>query len=233
MTAMTWAPGKYLTVPAISAMPGQPGTPAEQFSLAASTLGSHVVEAAPIPIDMVTPSDVAYSTLAYSPDGSRLAAATTSGVVLINLTLTGTTLRARILSTLQMDNAGDEADAITWSPDGQRLAALCINSIPTSVLNVWNIASGAKTLTTFNLPKSTTKLQTLAWSPAPKSTLLAAGSGGNDGNVYLWDSATGNSPTHTLNGPHAPVTALAWSHDGKWIAASYSDNQNSILLWKV
>lgn len=234
MTAMTWAAGKYLTVPITSAMPGQPGTPAVQFALVASTLGNHIVSAAPLPIAVISNnSSIETNSLAYSPDGSRLATATTSGVVLISLTLTGTALKARILSTLPMDNSGDEADTVSWSPDGQHLAAISINSIPASVLNVWNMANGSKMPTTLNLPDSTTKLQTLAWSPAPKSTLLAAGSGGHDGNIYLWDIASGNSPTRTLNGPSAPVTALAWSHDGQWIAASYSDNQNSILLWKV
>jgi WD40 repeat protein len=158
-------------------------------------------------------------------------------VAIISLTLAGTTPDVRLLSTFQMDDLGDEADAISWSPDGQRLAALCISpntelNAP-SILDVWNIASDAKTPTTLSLPKSATKLQTLVWSPAPKSALLAAGSGGNDGNVYIWNATAGHSPIRTLNGLLAPVTALAWSHDGQWIAAAYSDDQNSILLWKV
>jgi len=88
-----------------------------------------------------------------------------------------------------------------------------------------------------SLPGSDTILNTVAWSPAPTSTHLAAGD--MNGAVHIWEVNPGNSqgnalPTRTLTGVKgATVTALAWSIDGRWLAAGFNDANDSVLIWKI
>ncbi|MBA2679474.1 MAG: hypothetical protein H0U76_13890, partial [Ktedonobacteraceae bacterium] len=82
-----------------------------------------------------------------------------------------------------------------------------------------------------NLTTISGQLSCVAWSPA-KRFLLAAGS--SSGKVYLWNiQASGASLTRTFPGITGRVTALNWSHDGRWLAASYDDNLDSILVWRL
>lgn len=129
---------------------------------------------------------------------------------------------------------------VTWSPDGQYVAAITnaelIPKYLVSQLAVWQPAGGQSTRLSLSLPSSDTILTTVAWSPAATSTLLAAGS--RDGGVYLWNvdpqHMQGNTlPIRRLTGLQAQVTALAWSIDGRWLAAGYNDTNKSILLWKM
>jgi WD40 repeat protein len=76
----------------------------------------------------------------------------------------------------------------------------------------------------------------MAWCPAPANAqtyLVAAGT--KDGNVIIWNYLKNTQPAGTLNsgGLNAEVLALAWSADGQWLAASYKDNDSTILIWKI
>ncbi|HEV2660808.1 MAG TPA: hypothetical protein VGU68_09415, partial [Ktedonobacteraceae bacterium] len=73
----------------------------------------------------------------------------------------------------------------------------------------------------------------LACNPARTNPGFATGN--QSGEVYLWQFADKSSPLKTLdsNGITEAVTALAWSHDGHWLAASFSDDNASILIWKI
>jgi WD40 repeat protein len=66
----------------------------------------------------------------------------------------------------------------------------------------------------------------LAVAFGPNGKLLA--SGGNDGMVRLWDTATGRSLAR-LPVPGAGVRAVAFAPDGKAVAAA--DNDGTVLLW--
>ena len=64
----------------------------------------------------------------------------------------------------------------------------------------------------------------VAWSP--DGTRLA--SAGHDGEVRLWDPATGHHLT-TLTGHTGPATAVAWSPDGTRLASAGDDRE--VRLW--
>jgi WD40 repeat protein len=180
--------------------------------------------------------------LAASPDGSMQAIASGLGVLVGKLDLSGKEAAWKnSVPLLKFGSKYYPAGAVTWSPDGKYVAAInnaqFISSLmPSSELVVWNWQSGDQTA--MALPRPDAVLTTLAWSPVPSSTLMAAGS--KDGSVYIWkfnsNAATGagNSlPIRTLKGLNAEITTVAWSADGRWLAAGYKDTQDSILIWKL
>jgi serine/threonine protein kinase len=185
--------------------------------------------------------DFAYA-LAASPDGSMQAIASGLGVLVGQLDLSGKKAAWKnVVPLLKFGSNYYPAGGVSWSPDGKYVAAInnaqFISSLmPASELVVWNWQSNGQT--SMALPRPGAVLTTLAWSPAPSSTLIAAGS--KDGAVYIWNfnsnatTGTGNSlPIRTLRGLNAEITALAWSTDGRWLAAGYKDTRDSILIWKL
>jgi eukaryotic-like serine/threonine-protein kinase len=187
--------------------------------------------------------------LALPPDASKLAMGTFSGITVGVPVVSGSKVSWKTPPTLltfdgtkPLTNDGSKPPAadVTWSPDGRYVAGitnpLFVPKYIRSQLAVWNPQQGDSSRTSLSLPRADAILTKLAWSPAPTSTQLAAGS--KDGSVYLWnvnpDNFRGNAlPVRTLTGPAAEVTALAWSPDGRYLAAGYKDTNDSILIWKL
>ena len=177
-----------------------------------------------------------------SPDGSRQAIGTGIGVIVGQLDHSGPTIQWKTEAFLPFDKTNYyPIGAVTWSPDSKYVAAInhpqfVGKFMPNSLFSVWDWQSG--TQMPFTLPNNTTVFTTAAWCPAPASKLLATGS--KDGKVYLWNfnsqtaTGAGNAlPIRTLTGLNAEITTLAWSFDGRWLAAGYKDTKDSILIWKV
>ena len=225
ISALAWTPARYCALAVNKA------NAETQLVFAGPALKGQLTTPVSLPIDLTGQSGFFPSTLAYSPDGTKLAMGAVEGAALASVAIQGTTAHVRLLSTLQINDSGAEIDAVSWSPGGQYLAGMNINSGdgPGSTVVAWNVADGTRRH--LGLPDSAVIVQTLAWSPAPASTLLAAG--GQDGKVYVWDISGNALPLRTLNGLPAAVQALAWSKDGRWIAAGYQDRNSSILLWKM
>lgn len=123
---------------------------------------------------------------------------------------------------------------VAWSADGRYLAGIKDNySKPTSI-SIWDLQTQISPPARVLPDDVSTYLITITWSPAPASTRIAAG--GNNGNVYIWDS-NGNALPLAVKSPpakiQAAVRALSWSMDGQWLAAAYNDQNASIVVWKM
>ncbi len=187
---------------------------------------------------LLTSTTLSYGKLlSSSPDGSLLAIAVSTNVVIGEVSVSRKAAkwqqRSRPLQIL--DNGfEEEVDGVTWSPDGKYVAAFSQRSGNTSVIAWWRWKEGKQVPVPLNLPSSDTGLTTLSWCPNPSSTLIAAGS--KNGTVYVWDTKGSGVPVRILEGSKAgnkPVGALEWSADGTWLAAGYQDVNASILVWNM
>ena len=126
-------------------------------------------------------------------------------------------------------------DKVAWSPDGQRIVSG--DSLGMDPPVVWDAQSG-KVLLTLQLEAGGTSpyLGGLAWSP-DGSLIIGGGSlmgpsGMNNGLLMLWDANTGKQLRLLSDGMTGQrINTLAWSPDGKWLAAGLSGSQ--IILWDM
>jgi WD40 repeat protein len=153
--------------------------------------------------------------LAISPDGERLASASTDATVKIWKVATG-----RLETNLTMFNF--PIVAVAFSPDGQTLAFGGGNpEQQLAELGVWDLAAGERRRN-FKSPNNT--VFALAFSPDGKT--LA--SGGLDQVVRFWDVATGDE-VRTIKGHKEPIWSLAFHPSGKSIATASWDQ--TVRVW--
>ncbi|MCG8365818.1 MAG: NB-ARC domain-containing protein, partial [Pseudanabaenales cyanobacterium] len=148
--------------------------------------------------------------IAFSPDGERLAVGDTNGEIHLWRVADGQTL-------LSYRGHTNWIWSVAWSPDGKTLASGSADY----TVRLWSPNSG-ECLNT--LPGHTNVVFSVAWSP--NGRILASGSA--DHTVKLWNSSSGEC-LKTLKGHTSQVWAVAWSPDGQ-ILASGSDDQ-TVRLW--
>jgi WD40 repeat protein len=156
--------------------------------------------------------------LAFSPDGKRLAAATVGGLFIVDLTTH---------QLLVFTNSGSPLIVVhgvmTFSPDGHFL----VTSDVAGNLTVWDTMTGTPVRA---FPAASARFSSGA-TFSPGGSLLAMGEQGND--VTLVDGHD-FSTVVTLHGPTAStaiVVQVAFSPDGKMLAALNSTG--TITLWQL
>ncbi|MFI5956280.1 toll/interleukin-1 receptor domain-containing protein [Cryptosporangium sp. NPDC051539] len=156
---------------------------------------------------------VAIWSMAFSPDGSRIAVGDGRGGVTLWRPSTGTDVppsfsghRSLVLS-------------MAFGPDGSLLATTSGDR----TVRVWNVLTGEETSGAASGGRSST-----TWSVAfsPDGSILAAGS--NDGTVRLWDQTTGLERHRPLIGHRGAVNAVGFGPDGLLATGGWD---GSLRLW--
>ncbi|KAH0543088.1 hypothetical protein FGG08_002602 [Glutinoglossum americanum] len=148
--------------------------------------------------------------VAFSPDGKRLASGSSDYTVMIWDAETGA-----MQSSLK--GHSDSVRSVAFSPDGKRLAS---GSHDHTVM-LWDAETGAVQST---LRGHSDSVLSVAFSPDGKR--LASGS--HDHTVMLWDAETG-AVQSTLKGHSNLVQSVAFSPDGKRLASGSHDH--TVMLW--
>ena len=149
------------------------------------------------------------------------------GVLVGKVTIAGTQVQWQPYPLLEMNN---EITTIAWSAGGHYMAAT--TDTVGQALYVWDATRQYQqvklALDPTTLPG---RISCAAWSPVANQFQFRQRSSG--GKVYLWNIGGSPALVRTLTGIAGNVTALGWSRDGRWLAASYDDNLDSILVWKM
>ncbi|MFL5592623.1 MAG: TIR domain-containing protein [Ktedonobacteraceae bacterium] len=161
-------------------------------------------------------------TIAWSPEGLRLASAGDGGKVYVWDAATGQTIalyegHTGVLSTVF---------ALAWSPDGKRIASACSTTGFDKTVHVWNAKTGSGILrynSSYGLMPNFS-VSSVAWSPQGDRIASTCG----DKTIRLWDATTGQ-PISTFKTSSDRVYAIAWSPDGRRLALANSNSTAEIL----
>ncbi len=148
--------------------------------------------------------------VAFSPDGSRLASASDDNTVRLWDGVSG-----EHIATLRGHT--NDVNSVVFSPDGSRLAS----GSDDNTIRLWDGVSGEHIAT---LRGHTNFVNSVAFSP--DGSRLASGS--RDDTIRLWDGVSGEHIA-TLRGHTSDVYEVVFSPDGSRLASGSSDN--TIRLW--
>ena len=153
------------------------------------------------------------ASVAFSPDGKRLASGSRDKTIKLWDTVTGTEL-------FTLKGHLDTVYSVAFSPDGKRLAS----GSGDNIIKIWDTAKGKELLT---LKGHLDTVYSVAFSPDGEQ--LASGS--NDKTIRLWDTAAGTELL-TLKGHLDTVYSIAFSPDGKRLASGSGEwNAGTVKLW--
>jgi hypothetical protein len=152
----------------------------------------------------------AVNSLAWSPDGTRIASASDDLTVQVWDAPTGA-------HPLLYRAHGNKVNTVAWSPNGAYLASAGLDT----TVRVWEAATG-KTVAVYTGHQST--VWSVAWSP--DSRRLASAS--SDGTVHVWE-ALSQQGVFTYRRHTNHVWSVAWSPEGRYVASASKDE--TVRIW--
>jgi|GEM_PF-787108 len=150
--------------------------------------------------------------VAFSPDGTKLASGSYDNTIKLWNTADGSLIRT-------LSGHTNNVYSVTFSPDGTKLAS----GSEDNTIKLWNTADGSLLRT---LSGHTGYVNSVTFSP--DGTKLASGS--HDNTIKLWNTADG-SLLRTLSGHTGYVYSVAFSPDGTKLASGSTDS--TIKLWNT
>ena len=149
------------------------------------------------------------SDIAYSPDGTRLAVASSIGIWIYD---TGTLAEVKLLT-----GHTSYVNALAYSPDGETL----ISGGDDSTLRIWDTHTGELLHT---LEEHEDRIKDIAFSPDGKmfGSVSAVSVSASETIFILWDAHTRQLLHNFDYGEVGLPDCLAFSSDSKWIAAGIS-----------
>ncbi len=152
------------------------------------------------------------ASVAWSPDGQRIASGSTDSTVQIWDATDGSNV-------LTYQGHSNTAVSVAWSPDSKHIASGSYDK----TVQVWDATDGTNIYT---YKGHSDNVWSVAWSPDGKR--IASGS--KDKTVQVWDAADG-SHVYTYKGHSDQVYSVIWSPDGKRIASGSQDS--TVQVWNA
>lgn len=157
-------------------------------------------------------SSISIKTLAWSPDGKRIASGGDDKRVHVWDALTGGNIVVYYAHT-------DIINALAWSPGSTHIASASDDK----TVHVWDASTARKV---FIYTAHSDSVTGVAWSPNG----IRVASSSRDETVHLWHALTGRTLT-TYTGHTDWVSTVAWSPDGKAVASGSWDK--TIQVWGI
>ncbi|MDG4798133.1 hypothetical protein [Micromonospora sp. WMMD1082] len=156
-------------------------------------------------IDVLVDHGVEFESLAYSPDGSRLAAGAKDNTIhLIDV-------RSRAVVGFLRGHT-DWIGALAWSPSGRYLAS----GSDDRTLRIWDMENPA---TSRLLAGHQNYVDGIAWAPDERHVASCSA----DWTIRVWSLTDENAPARVLTGHDRRVRAIAYSPDGRYLASGSDD----------
>ncbi|KAJ6574321.1 hypothetical protein B0H19DRAFT_985970, partial [Mycena capillaripes] len=151
--------------------------------------------------------------VAFSPDGQRIASGSSDKTVRIWDAATGTAIGE------PLQGHDDSVQSVAFSPDGRRI----VSGSCDKTVRIWDAATGAAIGEP--LQGHDDRVQSVAFSPDGQR--IASGS--SDKTVRIWDAATGAAIGELLQGHDNWVRSVAFSPDGQHIVSGSDDK--TVRIW--
>jgi WD40 repeat protein len=144
--------------------------------------------------------------IAWSPDGTRIASSGMNGTLYVWDATTGNHLVKYATS--------NSVFSVDWSPTGKYLV-----SASNTALDIWDVQEPNKPLSILTNYSSASAL--VAWSPDGKYIASA------DTSIHIWNATSGNELFDYTDLP-APISALNWSPNSKYLASAIGPVSSTI-----